>query len=219
MREPIGTAFMLMLVLPWFGPATAEDAFPTERLDALLASYAETEKLGFVALVAHGDRVVFHEAYGPANRKQGLPNRTDTAFDIGSISKTFTAAAIYQLVHAGKLSLDDTLGEHFSDAPEDKKSITIGQVLNHTAGLAQYHDRKGDFEVMSRERALERIFGTTLRYTPGSAYGYSNAGFTLLAILVENMTDRPFRDYCREHFFGPLGMKHTGYYGDQALWT
>ncbi len=92
-------------------------------------------------------------------------------------------------------------------------------MLNHTAGLAQYHDRKGDFEVMSRDLALERIFGATLRNTPGETYRYSNAGYTLLAILVENITGQSFRDQLRERFFEPLGMKRTGFYGDRELWT
>jgi len=219
MNGSIGPALILAFALTGWGPAAAGENFPAERFDALLTGYAETEKLGFVALVAQGDRVVFREAYGSANRKQGLPNREDTAFDIGSISKTFTAAAIYRLVGAERLSVEDTLGKHFPDAPDDKRKITIDQVLHHTAGLVQYHDRRGDFEVMSRDLALERTFGAPLQHEPGTAYAYSNAGYTLLAILVENITGRPFRDYCREQFFEPLGMKRTGFYGDRELWA
>ena len=219
MATRLGTLSTLLLTWALASPTAAESTSVRKaELDALLAGYAETEGLGFVALVAQGDEVVFHKAYGMARRKQRLPNFVDTAFDIGSISKTFTAAAIYLLVDDDRLSLDDTLGQHFGNIPEDKQSITINQVLNHTAGLAQYHDRRGDFEVMSRDLALERIFGAGLQNTPGESYAYSNAGYTLLAILVEELTGQPFRDYCREHFFEPLGMRRTGYYGDRELW-
>lgn len=214
-----GTLTALLTAVALASPIVDEGTGVREaKLDALLASYADTEELGFVALVARGDGVVFHKAYGMANRKQHLRNRTDTAFDIGSISKTFTAAAIYMLADRGLLDLDDTLGEHFPNAPADKQSITINQVLHHTAGLPQYHDRQGDFEVMSRDLALERIFGARLRNAPGEAYAYSNAGYTLLAILVENLSGQPFRSFCRARFFEPLGMAHTGYYGDQERW-
>ena len=95
----LGTIAILLLVgLLALPNAAGPTAVHIAGLDALLAGYAASEKLGFVALVAQGDEVVFQKAYGMAHRKQRLPNFVDTAFDIGSISKTFTAAAIYQLV-------------------------------------------------------------------------------------------------------------------------
>ncbi len=215
-RSAISLLWVLAL-LP--APVAADGPFPAPELDSLFAGYAAAENLGFVALVARGDEVVFHRAYGAANRRRKVANRPDTAFDIGSISKTFTAAAIYRLVEAGELRLDDTLGEHFPDVARDKRPITIGQVLSHTSGLVQYHDRRGDFEVMSRAQALERIFGGKLQHLPGSAYAYSNAGYTLLAMVVEKVTGQPFRAYCREQFWKPLGIEHTGYYGDREAWS
>ena len=192
--------------------------FPAESLAALLGGYSADEKLGFVALVARGEEVVFHQAYGEAHRKPPRPLELDSAFDIGSISKTFTAAAVYRLAGAGRIDLDGTVGDYFEAAPEDKAPITIRQLLNHLSGLVQYHDRRGDFEVMSRDQALARIFSSELRDRPGAGYAYSNAGYTLLAILVEQVAETPFRTYLKEEFFLPLGMKQTGFYGDTGVW-
>ena len=217
MRASIVTGLLMSgaLALPFLAQGSS---VPDADLDALLTRYSEVEELGFVVLVARGSEVVFQKAYGMADRKRRLPNYVDTAFVIGSIGKTFTAAAIYELVSDGRLNLGDTLGKHFDNVPTDKQGITVDQILNHAAGFLQYHDRKGDFEVMSRELALERIFASELRSPPGETYAYSNAGYTLLAILVEEITGQTFRDYCREQFFEPLGLSHTGYYGDTELW-
>ena len=189
----------------------------TQALDTFFAVRAD-EGLSFVALVATDGETVFAKAYGKADRKREIPNQVATAFDIGSISKTFTAAAIYELANQDRLGLDDRVELHFEEVPEDKSSITVDHLLNHRSGLPQYHDRKGDFERMSREKALGRILGLQLRSAPGEQYGYSNAGYTLLALLVEKITGKSFRDTCREFFFEPLGMSRTGFYGDRELW-
>lgn len=215
-RPIVAGSLVLSILLP---AAVVAAEFPEDRLDALFQTYRDEEMLGFVALVAHGDDVVFHRAYGLSNRRKKQPIRPDTAFDVGSISKTFTAAAVYRLAKEGRLDLDKTLGDYFEEAPEDKAPITIRQVINHTSGLARYHDRRGDFEVMDRDLALERIFGAQLQHPPGTEYAYSNAGYTLLAILVENFNEIPFRAYMEQEFFRPLGMKRTGFYGDTRFWS
>jgi CubicO group peptidase (beta-lactamase class C family) len=206
-----------MVIREILGPVTKGLFVVVALVTSTPVESAELPEAELDALVAQGDEVVFHKGYGMAHRKRRLPNFVDTAFDVGSIAKTFTAAAIYKLAEDGRLNLDDPLGEYFDAVPENKRSITIDQLLNHRAGLPQYHDR-GDFEVLSRDRALERIFRAELQASPGESYAYSNSGYTLLAILVEEVTGQPFRDYCREHVFEPLGMQQTGFYGDRERW-
>jgi len=130
-------------------------------------------------------------------------------FDMGSIAKQFTAAAVLQLAARGRLDTSDSLGRFFRDAPADKQGITIHQLLTHTSGLIS--DFADDYAQMSRDSAVHAIFGQPLVAPPGQAFHYSNVGFSLLAILLERMTGLPYERLMAERIYGPAGMRHTGY--------
>ncbi|WP_216211738.1 serine hydrolase domain-containing protein [Amycolatopsis aidingensis] len=155
-------------------------------------------------------------ALGLADRKTGTGNEVGTAFDIGSIAKSFTAAAVLRLVDGGLLGPETTLGELLAEVPADKREITVRQLLEHTSGLAEYHDTEGDFEPMSRAAALRRILGQELKFRPGTGEAYSNSGYTLAAILVEEVTGRTFTAVVGD-LFAAAGLEHTGFYGSETL--
>ena len=166
-----------------------------------------------VVLVARGEHVIFHEAYGLSDRKRGTTMTRDTIFDAGSLSKQVTAAAAVLLEAEGKLSLGDPLSRYFVSVPPDKAPITIAQLLSHTAGLHGWVV-PDDFVPISRSEWLAAVFATPLKRAPGSGYGYSNDGFTLAAMIVEIAARQPYRDFIRERFFQPLEMRHSGWYDD-----
>jgi CubicO group peptidase (beta-lactamase class C family) len=139
-----------------------------------------------------------------------------TAFDFGSIMKELTAAAIYQLQDEGALATGDALARFFPDVPEDKAEITLLQLLQHRAGLDEYHDREGDFEALSREDARAAIFAQELLFAPGEDEAYSNSGFTLLADVIETVSERAFTQYVHEELLVPAGMRASGFYGDDV---
>jgi CubicO group peptidase (beta-lactamase class C family) len=171
---------------------------------------------GSVAVVREG-AMLWSGGVGEADRERGIPNTPQTAFDCGSIMKIVTATAIFQLESDGVLSRGTTLGELFPDAPPDKAAITLELVLQHRAGFDEFHDDDGDFEPMDRDTALQRILGQELLFTPGDDESYSNSGYTLLAIVVEDASGMAFPEFIRTRTFAPAGMSRSGVYGD-GLW-
>ncbi|HEY8946633.1 MAG TPA: serine hydrolase domain-containing protein [Polyangiaceae bacterium] len=170
---------------------------------ALVAEYQGTPRLsaGFGAIA-------------PGSKRAPDPH---TAFDCGSIMKPVTAAAVFLLEQDGLLSRDQTLGELFDTVPNEWSAVTIQQVLTHTAGFHDFHDTEGDFEPMDRSTALQRIFEQQPLSRPGEEWAYSNSGYTLLAILIEDLTGEDYRDIVRTRVFEPLGMQRSGFYSD-GLW-
>ena len=179
-----------------------------ERLDDYLT---RLESRGFsgAVLVADREGVVLEAGYGLADREAGRPVTPDTVFTCGSISKQFTAAALLRLQKAGELSVDDALVDHFDGVPEDKRHITLHDLLIHGSGLPSSF--AGDFEPVSRAEFLERVFAGALLFEPGTGFNYSNAGYSLLAMVIEDLTGRPYEEYLRAELLEPAGMRDTGY--------
>ncbi len=173
------------------------------------------ESAGFsgAILVAQKGEVIFREGYGLANEAEDISVTPETAFDSGSLSKQFTAAAILHLAEQDKLQLEDTLADFFDNVPKDKAEITLHQLLTHSSGLPQYV-YEGDFVETSRQQAQEMAFATGLELPSGTAYLYSDTGYGLLAAIVEITSGQAFQAYLKEHLFDPVGMAHTGFYND-----
>ncbi|MFW6202489.1 MAG: serine hydrolase domain-containing protein, partial [Gemmatimonadota bacterium] len=168
-------------------------------------------------LVTEEGRPFHAGGYGFADRGDGVPNTAATVFDIGSLSKQFTAAAVLALAERGRLSVDDSIPVHLPDVPADKRGITLHHLLTHTAGLPAFHDTAGDFQVMTRERAERAILDAELAFEPGGGWAYSNSGYTLLAAIVERVADRPFEAVLRGLLFEPAGLERTGLYFEPRL--
>lgn len=159
-------------------------------------------------LAATGGEIVLREGFGTADAGRGVPVTPTTVFDIGSVTKQFTAAAILRLQEQGRLTVGDSIGRFFPDAPPDKRGITVHQLLTHTAGL----DADGsEDEVIGRDSLVRRVLGSELFAPPGAEWAYSNAGYNLLAAVVEAAAAKPYEQFLREELFRPAGMTRTGY--------
>jgi len=188
------------------------------ELGAAIDDYlSRMEGLGFAGavVVARGDEVVLEKGYGMADRAAGVPNGPDTVFSLGSITKHFTAAAVLRLEMDGELSVEDPLERFFPDAPPDKRSITLHQLLSHTSGLPESSQTVGGG--LEREELVRRVLATELYFPPGRAFSYSNLGFELLAAVVEEVSGTSFDAYLRAALFEPCGMASTGF--ANAGWT
>ncbi|HUX07334.1 MAG TPA: serine hydrolase domain-containing protein [Acidobacteriota bacterium] len=181
-----------------------------ERIDAYMKGL---EGIGFcgAVLVARGEEVLVNKGYGYADIGKGIRNTAETVFLIGSITKQFTAAAIMKLEMEGKLNTADSISKYLESVPEDKQEITLHQVLTHTAGFVDYTG--DDYETTPRDEAVRRALAAMLLFTPGEQFQYSNAGFSVLAAIVEIVSGKPYEDFVLENLFKPAGMKHTGYRG------
>jgi len=210
-------SFLILFFTSQFNPTLAgpEDDL-RKKLDDYILTAVEAGFSGAV-LVAKGGEVILHDGYGLADREKNIPVKKNTVFDIGSITKRFTRAAILKLEEQGKLKRSDPLTTFFDDVPVDKAGITIEQILEHAAGFHEYHDTKGDFEEMDREQALKTILNQKLRFEPGDREAYSNSGYGLLAVIIELVSEQSYTSFLNEYLFKPAGMSRTGFYRD-PLW-
>ncbi|GJM40799.1 MAG: hypothetical protein DHS20C20_10810 [Ardenticatenaceae bacterium] len=179
-----------------------------QRLDEYLSHLTPFGFAG-ACLLAKSGEILLNKGYGRANRATNLPNSAQTVFSLGSVTKQFTAAAIMKLEMAGKLQTSQPISHFFPNVPADKASITLHQLLTHTAGLLNYTGE--DYEMADKEETLLKILESDLNFPPGSEYDYSNAGYTLLAAIVEQVAQRPYEQFLQEQLFTPAGMQHTGY--------
>ena len=179
-----------------------------EKLDAHMS---RLEAYGFSGslLVAKGGEVILDKGYGFADARRKVPFTAETAFDIGSITKQFTAAAILKLEMQGKLGVGDPISKWFEGVPDDKKGITLHHLLTHSAGLEDIFG--DDYDEMPRDRLVKAALASKLLWAPGTRYEYSNAGYSLLAAVVELASGKPYEEYLRENLWKPAGMARTGY--------
>lgn len=189
--------------------APPKENWAIERIDNYLNRSVEQGFSGAV-LIANGNQLVLKKGYGMADRNSDKPITTSTLFDIGSVTKQFTAAAIMVLETQGKLSVDDTLARFFPQVPTDKQGITLHQLLTHTSGLPAGIGL-GDFTHIPVNEFINRVFQSALVAEPGQQYHYSNIGYSLLARIIEKVTDESYEAWLQENLFHPSGMNHTGY--------
>ena len=169
-----------------------------------------------LVLVAKGNKVLLKSAFGCADKAEEINNTALTIFDMGSIAKTFTAAAVLQLAQNQKLQLSDTIADFYPTAPAAVKPITITQLLGHSSGMDNFHN-DSDFDLMNKAQAESRILNMLLVAKPDEKIVYSNAAYTLLAAIVENVSQQPFQQYVYDNLLKPLNLRNTGFYQDQQL--
>lgn len=183
-----------------------------------------------VVRVSAGGETLVHRAWGYRNRAERLPCETDTRFAIASGSKTFTAVAVCRLIDRGLISLDDSVRDCLSEElPGIDAGVTIRRLLTHTSGIADYFDEEeaDDFEALWRDRpactvrtprdVFEMFRGKGMKLRPGERFSYSNAGFVLLGLVIEEKAGSPFASFVEESVFGPAGMTDSGYFAMDAL--
>ena len=185
----------------------------TELLEKYMQ--AENQIKGFTGsvLVMKNNKVLIRKAYGMADREWNVANTPDTKFEIGSITKQFTAASILQLVEQGKLSLDDKLSKFIPSFPKGD-SVTIHMLLNHTSGIASYTNLPEFMNVgrltWSKDSMIAFFSKRPYDFSPGSKYSYNNSGFFLLGYMIEKVSGQSYRDYLRQNIFDKIGMSNSG---------
>ncbi|UTW58799.1 beta-lactamase family protein [Kordiimonas sp. SCSIO 12603] len=206
---------VLFAVTAGFGfPVQAASSLDhTEKLKAdvrqLLDKY-ERKNFSGSLLVAHKGQVVLTDEFGVMARDSQQKTNVHTIYDVGSLTKQFTGAAIMKLVEEKRLALSDGLQKYFPNIPADKASITIHQLLTHSSGLRGFPD-KGDYDLVETDVFFDTVFKQSLRFTPGSEHEYRNVGYSALTRIIELVTNMAYEAYLQQTFFKPLGMFNTGY--------
>ncbi|MEM7205798.1 MAG: serine hydrolase domain-containing protein [Planctomycetota bacterium] len=175
-----------------------------ERLDDWLTRSVPFG-LHAAVLVEQDGEVILRRGYGLADRAAGRRMTWRTRFDVGSLAKQFTAAAVAEQVQRGSLQWDSELGQLWPDVPEDKAGITVHQLLTHTAGLPY-------------QLGAESPLTAPLQSTPGERHRYSNAGYALLARVVETVSRQPLAEVTGE-LFARAGVGSIGLTGQPMDWA
>jgi CubicO group peptidase (beta-lactamase class C family) len=222
-RSVFATALLVFLLAPaptWAAPRGEDrpvvDGPVVARIDSFMTAAAEYGMAGTL-LVEKDGKVILHQGYGIVDRARKTRATTRTPYLLGSLSKQFTAAAIYKLESQGKLHLADSLGQWFPDAPADKRGITLDQLVHHTSGLP-YLPHGDLYDSVSTDSVVRETLATPLDFVPGSRYAYSSPGYSLLAALVERASGSRFDDYVRRELFQPAGMTETGFADEASRW-
>lgn len=220
MRQRDNTAtpvIICLLVLFLAGPAAAraQGAGLESKIDAYAATLLQNHEVSGVFLAGTPDSVLAFRAYGQADYEAGIPNGRSTRFRIASLTKTFTAAAIAILADRKQLSLSDPLSLYLEDF-EPAKRITIRQLLRHESGVADPDWQDAFSTSLTLADLVERITAKPLLFEPGTDGRYSNAGFSLLAHVVEQASGLSYDTFLAREIVKPLGMMETRMVRDPA---
>ncbi len=193
-------------------------------VNKLFKQWDKPSSPGCAVAVMKDGRIVFEHGYGMADLDHNVPITTATVFNVGSIAKQFTGAAILMLAQDGKLSLDDPIRKYLPELPDFGVPITLRQILAHTSGLRDYEillhidgwrldspdllTNDDIFYILSRQKELN--------FPPGTDFAYSNTNYMLLAQVVSRLSGQLFPDFAMARLFQPLGMKHTHFRQDHG---
>ena len=215
-------AALCVLALPAAGcrakvkaPVTPIAASQTRAVDQLFARWAKPDTPGASIAVIEKGKVVYSHGYGAASLEYGAPNTPATRFHLASISKQFTAFAIHLLAQDGKLSLDDDVRKYLPRLHDFGKPITVRQLLHHTSGLRDQWNLLAlagwrlDDEITDEDVSRLLYQQTELNFPPGDQFLYSNSGYTLLALVVKQVSGKTLAEFAKERIFDPLGMADT----------
>jgi CubicO group peptidase (beta-lactamase class C family) len=189
------------------------------RLELCLDSAVKDDEFSGAVLVAKNGIPLFKKAYGLASKSYNIKNRLDTKFNIASLGKMFTGAAITQLTQKGELLPNDPLNKYVDDEwikLEISKKIQIQHLLTHTSGLGDYfkslYTQLSPMVFRGLEDYQSLVANQDLTFEPGERWAYSNTGMLLLGVVVEHISGDSYYDYVRKHIFVPAGMINSDYF-------
>lgn len=174
-------------------------------------AYLTDQKFNGVTLVASEGEIILRKGYGVANVAEQEEMSVNHQFHIASVSKSFVAVSILQLVEAGKITLDQTIDQYFPDMPNADR-ITIHQLLTHTSGLYSGDDLTNYSKLTTVDEIIAPAFKASNLYyeEPGTYSIYSNLGYDVLGPIIEQVSGQTYEEYLQEHILDPVGMTHSG---------
>lgn len=184
-----------------------------KTVDRLFTVYTDSGFSGSV-LVAEKNKIKLEKGYGYADRERKTLNTPATLFNVASIGKQFTAFSVLLLEKRGLLSTNDLLSKYFGAFNDIRDSATIHHLLLHSAGLFK---ENANLVYSTRALFIQSVKDAEPEAKPGEKYRYSNAGYSLLAAIVEIVSGQPFENFLLENIFEPCKMKNTGYPWEQRL--
>jgi D-alanyl-D-alanine carboxypeptidase len=230
-----GTPYLACAILATVlaaGPPASPPSYPPPPAGVAAEIRAEAsvaDGLGVSVAVSRGAQLEWAGGFGSADLATKLPASAATVFQIGSITKTFTAALVMQLAQEGDLSLADHIGQFVPGLPWGNK-VTIAELLSHTSGIVDYVNSMpsmlgpdcplpsgsvADCPALTPGPVVHWLGGHALMFPPGTQFSYSNSNYYLLGLVIERVTGQSYAAYLERRIIAPLGLSHTGPCPDQ----
>jgi D-alanyl-D-alanine carboxypeptidase len=221
-------SLILVLVLSGCGPRPSETSTTAVEADAALAARMDVaakgvlrdiSAAGFSVAVVRDGQPVLAKGYGYADLAERVPAAANTIYRLASITKQFTAAAILHLAEEGQLSLDDRISDYLPDYPASGRRITIRNLLSHTSGLSDVAvipllEEAGGVGY-TRDQIIDLVASQPLDFEPETGHSYSNVGFMLAGVVIEQVTGTSYADYLTNEVLRPLGLDQTSFCPDE----
>ena len=216
-----------LAALAW-APASPASAQITERTElvaaldsAVQAHAADSTVAGVSVAVSRRGDMLLHEGYGQANLEFDVPMPKDAVFEIGSVTKQFTSAAILQLAAKGSINLDAPITDYLPGYNTRGHRVTVRHLLHHTSGIRDYtilsEFRTLRHRRLSRDTVLSFVEREPFRFAPGTAMSYSNSGYYLLGQIIESASGQSYAAYLQEHVLAAAGMESTFQCDERAV--
>ncbi|MBB4109436.1 serine hydrolase domain-containing protein [Pedobacter zeae] len=213
--------FLAIFVCCLLMPAVVKAQKLNNQIDSLImAAMPDLQGPGGAFMVAQKGKVIYQKAFGRANLELGVNLTTESIFQLGSMTKQFTAVAVLLLEQQGKLKVSDYLSKYIPDYPGGDK-ITIHHLLTHTSGIKDFTKMKTLAGIAQKEMTPKMMVdffkNEPVDFAPGERFDYNNSGYVLLGYLIEQVSGEAYADFIRQHIFAPLGMDHSYYASDRQV--
>lgn len=191
------------------------------KIDSLIsATFKDKEGPGGVFMVAKKGNIIYQKAVGKANLELGVNLNPGNVFQLGSMTKQFTAIAVLMLEQEGKLGVNDPVSKYINDYPAGDK-ITIHHLLTHTSGIKDFTQMKALGSIAQKEMTPKMMVdffkNEPVDFSPGERFEYNNSGYVLLGYLIELVSGERYEDFIQRNIFNRVGMSHSYYASDRRV--
>ena len=188
------------------------------QIDKLIAEKYTVDGPGGAILVSQKGKIIYQKGFGKASIELNVNNSPDNVFEIGSITKQYTAVCILMLEEQGKLKVTDAIEKYLPDYPRGNE-ITIHQLLTHIAGVVNYTALPEWTKVWREDKTVDEMIAffkdKPLDFEPGAHWNYSNSGYILLGAIIEKISGMTYGDFVEQNIFNAIGMNNS-YYGSRS---
>jgi CubicO group peptidase (beta-lactamase class C family) len=190
------------------------------KIDSLITSKFKAEGPGGVFLAAKNGKIIYRKAFGMANLEMDVKMKPESVFEIGSMTKQFTAVSVLMLAEKGKLNVNDEIKKFIADYPNGN-AITIHHLLTHTSGVKDFTSMKSIKDIARRDLSPKELVdffkNEPSDFKPGEQYKYCNSGYVLLGYIIEIVSGQTYEEFVTENIFKKIGMENTFYASHEKI--
>ncbi|HJU75085.1 MAG TPA: serine hydrolase domain-containing protein, partial [Gemmatimonadaceae bacterium] len=222
MSSKLVSVFAAFVITSLAGAQSANRAAHVAAIDSIVgAALKGGRAAGMSVGVIRGNDTLVLKGYGKADLELDVPTPPRAVYEIGSVTKQFTAAALLLLAEEGKLSLDDDLTKHLPDYPTAGNKIPLRRLLDHTSGIKGYTEIPKFGTIMTRKLAKDSLVAIfkdlPFDFSPGTGLVYNNSAYFLAGLIIEKVSGMSYADFVAKRFFEPLGMKESHYCNERQV--